>query len=144
MVAGDIGSGALGYTTIGEQVGLAQRMESAAPPGGVMLSESAARLVRHIAVLDEPELVHVKNVRESLPAQRLIGVLAEREPAARTPIGRAAMGDERYRRDVGAVDEGQRERHQCGRPGGNRQEPHGRRDRRTRQTPWHRRLLDLL
>jgi adenylate cyclase len=29
---GEIGSGALGYTTIGEQVGLAQRMESVAPP----------------------------------------------------------------------------------------------------------------
>ena len=40
VIAGEIGSGAGGYTAIGEQVGLAQRMESAAPPGGVMLSES--------------------------------------------------------------------------------------------------------
>ena len=32
VIAGEIGSGALGYTTIGEQVGLAQRMESVAPP----------------------------------------------------------------------------------------------------------------
>src|SRR5262249_36064725 len=45
VIAGEIGSGALGYTTIGEQVGMAQRMESVAPPGGVMLSESTARLV---------------------------------------------------------------------------------------------------
>jgi hypothetical protein len=35
----------LGYTTIGDQVGMAQRMESVAPPGGVMLSASTARLV---------------------------------------------------------------------------------------------------
>jgi adenylate cyclase len=34
-----------GYTAIGEQVGMAQRMVSVAPPGGVMLSESTARLV---------------------------------------------------------------------------------------------------
>ena len=43
VIAGDIGSRGLGYTTIGEQVGLAQRMESVAPPGGVMLSTSTAR-----------------------------------------------------------------------------------------------------
>ena len=38
VIAGEIGSGPLGYTAIGEQVGMAQRMESVAPPGGVMLS----------------------------------------------------------------------------------------------------------
>jgi class 3 adenylate cyclase len=51
VVAGDTGSRAFGYTAIGEQVGLTQRMESVAPAGGVMLSESAARLV-HVAVMD--------------------------------------------------------------------------------------------
>jgi len=45
VIAGEIGSGALGYTAVGEQVGMAQRMESVAPPGGVMLSASTARLV---------------------------------------------------------------------------------------------------
>ena len=38
VIAGEIGSGSLGYAAIGEQVGMAQRMESVAPPGGVMLS----------------------------------------------------------------------------------------------------------
>ena len=51
VIAGEIGTGATGYTTIGEQVGMAQRMESVAPPGGVMLSESTARLVEDLAVL---------------------------------------------------------------------------------------------
>jgi adenylate cyclase len=32
----------LGYTAVGEQVDMAQRMESAAPPGGVMLSAGRA------------------------------------------------------------------------------------------------------
>jgi class 3 adenylate cyclase len=45
VIAGEIGSGAWGYTAIAEQVGLARRMESVAPPGGVMLSASTARLV---------------------------------------------------------------------------------------------------
>ena len=35
----------LGYAATGDTVGLAQRMESVAPPGGVLLSESTARLV---------------------------------------------------------------------------------------------------
>ena len=51
VIAGEIGSGALGYTAIGEQVGMAQRMESVAPPGGVMLSASTARLVEGAATL---------------------------------------------------------------------------------------------
>src|ERR1700739_2848807 len=54
VIAGEIGSGATGYTAVGEQVGMAQRMESAAPPGGVMLSASTARLVEGAAVLGEP------------------------------------------------------------------------------------------
>jgi class 3 adenylate cyclase len=33
VIAGDIGTGPLGYTAFGEQVGMAQRMESVASPG---------------------------------------------------------------------------------------------------------------
>ena len=44
VIAGEIGSGPFGYTAVGDQVGMAQRMESVAPPAGVMLSESTARL----------------------------------------------------------------------------------------------------
>ena len=60
VIAGEIGSGRLDYTAIGEQVGLAQRMESVAPPGGVMLSESTARLVEDATGLGEPEIVRIK------------------------------------------------------------------------------------
>ena len=45
VITGEIGSGPMTYTAIGEQVGMAQRMESVAPPGGVMVSDSTARLV---------------------------------------------------------------------------------------------------
>src|SRR5260370_25374454 len=41
VIAGEIGSGAFGYTAVGEQVGLAQRMGSGAPPGVVVRSESS-------------------------------------------------------------------------------------------------------
>ncbi len=52
VIAGEVASRAMGYTAVGEHVGLAQRMESVAPPGGVMLSESTARLVQHAAVAE--------------------------------------------------------------------------------------------
>jgi adenylate cyclase len=72
VIAGEIGSRALGYTAIGEQVGMAQRMESAAPPGGVMLSQSTARLVEEVAVLAGPEMVRVKGANDPVAAFRLI------------------------------------------------------------------------
>src|SRR5271167_2518606 len=67
VIAGEIGSGALGYTAVGEQVGMAQRMESVAPPGGVMLSASTARLVENSAMLGEPEIVQIKGADEPVP-----------------------------------------------------------------------------
>jgi class 3 adenylate cyclase len=74
VIAGEIGSGSFGYTTIGDQVGMAQRMESVAPPGGVMLSASTARLVEGAAALGEPELVRIKGAEEPVPARRLLGM----------------------------------------------------------------------
>jgi class 3 adenylate cyclase len=84
VITGEIGSSALGYTAIGEQVGMAQRMESVAPPGAVMLSESTARLVDGAVALGEREMVRIKGVDQSVCAQRLLGVF-ERHRA----VGRA-------------------------------------------------------
>jgi class 3 adenylate cyclase len=74
VIAGEIGSGPFGYTAVGEQVGLAQRMESVAPPGGVMLSASTARLVDGAAALGAPEMVRIKGAEEPVAAHRLLGV----------------------------------------------------------------------
>ena len=74
VIAGEIGSGPFGYTAIGEQVGMAQRMESVAPPGGVMLSASTARLVDGFATLGESELVRIKGADAPVPARRLLGM----------------------------------------------------------------------
>ncbi len=74
VIAGEFGSGSLGYKAIGEQVGFAQRMESVAPAGGVMLSESTARLVEHTVMLAEPEWVRIKGRDEPVRARRLMGI----------------------------------------------------------------------
>src|SRR6516165_7103603 len=74
VIAGEIGSGPFGYTTVGEQVGMAQRMESVAPAGGVMLSASTARLVDDATALGEPEMVRIKGADEPVSARRRLGV----------------------------------------------------------------------
>jgi adenylate cyclase len=77
VITGEVGATHLGYTAVGEQVGMAQRMESVAPPGGVMLSESTARLVEDRVVLGERETVHIKGFATAVPARRLLGVDSE-------------------------------------------------------------------
>jgi class 3 adenylate cyclase len=74
VIAGEIGSGPFGYTAIGDQVGMAQRMESVAPPGEVMLSASTARLVEGAADLGEPEMVQIKGADAPVAARRLSGM----------------------------------------------------------------------
>ncbi|HEX7426946.1 MAG TPA: adenylate/guanylate cyclase domain-containing protein, partial [Mycobacterium sp.] len=74
VITGAIGSTAGGYTAIGEQVGMAQRMESAAPAGGVMLSESSARLVENVVSLGDAELVHIKGMDDPVRAIRLLEI----------------------------------------------------------------------
>jgi class 3 adenylate cyclase len=99
VIAGEIGSGSLGYRAIGEQVGFAQRMESVAPPGGVMLSESTARLVEHTVMLGEPEWVHIKGADEPVRARRLVAISA-RDGL----VGRAEASLVGRRREMAALD----------------------------------------
>jgi class 3 adenylate cyclase len=84
VIAGEIGSTSLGYTAIGQQVGVAQRMESAAPPGGVMLSESTARLVEGAATVGESELVQIKGADAPVATRRLLGMVEGHRGVGRT------------------------------------------------------------
>ena len=92
VIAGEIGSGSFGYTAVGEQVGRAQRMESVAPPGGVMLSESTASLVEYDFALGAQEFVHIKGSADAVPARRLLSASAERRVGRRHSrlVGREA------------------------------------------------------
>src|SRR5262245_52433885 len=72
--SGGVIAGAFGYAAMGEQVWFAQRMESVAPHGEVMLSESTARLVDHLVMLDQPGWVDVKGRDEPVPVRRLVAI----------------------------------------------------------------------
>jgi adenylate cyclase len=96
VITGEVGATHLGYTALGEQVGMAQRMESVAPPGGIMLSESTARLVEDRAVLGERETVHIKGFATAVPARRLLAADGDRRKKARRQaslVGRQAEKD---------------------------------------------------
>jgi adenylate cyclase len=82
VIAGEIGSRGHSYTTVGDQVGMAQRMESVAPAGGVMLSESTARLVEGVAELGEPQQVRIKGADVPVPARTLLSMRVQRGPMA--------------------------------------------------------------
>nr|WP_024441114.1 adenylate/guanylate cyclase domain-containing protein [Mycobacterium sp. UM_WGJ] len=82
VIAGGIGSGQFGYAAVGEQVGMAQRMEAVSPPGGIMLSASTARLVEGQAMLGAVQPVQIKGTAEPVPASRLWG-MADRHRAIR-------------------------------------------------------------
>src|SRR5262245_35486554 len=99
VIAGEIGSGPFGYTAVGEQVGMAQRMESVAPAGGVMLSASTAQLVEGAAALGEPEMARIKGAEEPVAAYRLLG-MGERHGA----VGRAESTVVGRRWEMAAVE----------------------------------------
>ena len=99
VIAGEIGSGSLGYAATGEQVGMAKRMESAATPGGVMLSESTARLVEHIVDLADPELVHIKGAATPVPARKLLAIQTQHGQ-----VGRAEASLVGRRWEMAALD----------------------------------------
>ncbi|OMC44506.1 adenylate/guanylate cyclase domain-containing protein [Mycobacterium sp. IS-1264] len=97
VIAGAVGTAPWSYTAVGEQVGMAQRMESVAPPGGVMLSQSTARLVDHCATLGEPELVRIKGRENPVAARQLLAI----GPRRTDRVEAALVG---RRRELAALD----------------------------------------
>jgi adenylate cyclase len=78
VIVGEIGSGPGRYTAIGHPVGMAQRMEAAAPAGGVLCSLSTARLVEDATRLGAVEYVAVKGADAPVPARQLLTVESDR------------------------------------------------------------------
>jgi adenylate cyclase len=74
VIAGDIGSGPGRYTAVGHPVGMAQRMESAAPPGAVLCSLSTSKLVDGVARLGPVHDVVIKGVDTPEPARLVLAV----------------------------------------------------------------------
>lgn len=83
VIAGDIGAGPGRYTAVGHPVGMAQRMEAAAPASGVLCSQSTADLVEDLARLGPCEHISVKGIDDLVPARQLLSV-----ESGKTVVGR--------------------------------------------------------
>ena len=95
VIAGEIGSGSLGYAATGEHVGMAQRMESVAPPGGVMLSRIHRSVGRaHHGAHGTGVGAH-QGRRRAGARTPLVAIRPRDEPgrACRGQPGRSALGD---------------------------------------------------
>jgi len=104
VVAGQ-GGGSQRLAT-GDTVKVAARLEQAAPPGEILISESTYRLVREAVQVVAVEALELKDEPESVPAYRLLSVTADARsarPAPRPLVGRAreiAALDVEFRRSV--------------------------------------------
>lgn len=84
VIVGEVDAHSHRYAATGETVGFASRMESVAPPGGVMLSEATARLVEDTVELAEPEQIAVKGFRHPVRVRRLLSITAHHDVTGRT------------------------------------------------------------
>ena len=146
VVAGEMGSGVTGYAAIGETVGYAQRMESVAPHGGVMLSEATALLVEHAAVVKDTELVRIKGADQPVPVRQLVAIGPRDAVVGRADaslVGRnweMAVLDAMVDRAIGRP----RWCRECGRTARDRKEPGGTGGCGVGRRSRVRRVLDLL
>ena len=73
VVVGAIGDDLrMDYTAMGDTTNLAARMETAAEPGSVLVSESTHRLAREFFEFAPPETLQVKGKQEPVEAYRLL------------------------------------------------------------------------
>ncbi len=87
LLAGDVQAA---YTVVGDSVNTAQRFESAAPLGGILVSEPTWRLARRRFRFQPVEPLVLKGKTAPQPAYRVLGVREQEIELAATPlIGRA-------------------------------------------------------
>ncbi len=76
VILGNLGSKKyrLDYTMIGDNVNIAQRLESNAPCQGVLIAESTYKLIENQVVVGEPLALSLKGKGEPVAAYRALGL----------------------------------------------------------------------
>jgi class 3 adenylate cyclase/predicted ATPase len=93
VLAGGVGSGIrMDYSVMGDTVNLASRLESNAPPGGVLVSAEVARRVRGRFEFGPRQLLTVKGKSEPVEAYELLCELADTDPRGRDGLSVGVIG----------------------------------------------------
>jgi Adenylate and Guanylate cyclase catalytic domain len=83
VVVGSIGDNLrMDYSAIGDTTNLASRLQQAAEPETILVSESTTRLVQGTVRLEALTPVEVKGETEPVPIYKVIGTLPRRSPIA--------------------------------------------------------------
>ena len=73
VIVGNMGSARrLSYTALGEVVNVAQRLESNAPTGGILISARTHELLEGAVPCGTAEKMQVKGIREPIPVYRVV------------------------------------------------------------------------
>jgi predicted ATPase/class 3 adenylate cyclase len=78
VILGNVGSDqTMEFTAIGEMVNLAQRLESAAGPGEILVSENVYRQTRSLFTYEQQQELKIKGIGHSINGYKLIGKRSE-------------------------------------------------------------------
>ena len=87
VVAGEVyARGQRDYIVTGDSVNLAARLQTAAPPGGILVSESTYRRARAAFEFGPPQVIRVKGKRQAVTVRQVLG------PRARRGVERGIAG----------------------------------------------------
>src|SRR5205807_4735751 len=96
-------SGHVSYDALGQTVHLASRMEAAAEPGAIAVSQHTAQRIQHLFECQSLGTKTLKGFSEPKPIYRLIGLVSQQRPKHAPELGNIESTLIGRARELGAI-----------------------------------------